>query len=459
MQAQAERAAEMPRASLALPVNNSREAIKANVRHGFFYPAGWIKQQEWTETPILIVGGGPSLEQNLPLVRQLHEEAPILAINGAYGYLLKHGIEPEYFILIDSRADNVFHVEHPCERTVHYLATQVHPDVYHALGGHKIVKFNLGTDACLEALDEVTAGPHDFIPAPIGMASIYAPYVAAALGHRRQLLFGYDFCQGKNKIYGAYDQPMNSEDGFFEVELNGKTFRTTLAMARTAEQFRLAMSPLILNCAVDQRLHSDGLLAEIIATADADKPVEDKEREKYEAMWEHDHYRAVAPAMRYVESAVELLGIVPGQSILDLGCGTGRSTAWFQAQGFIATGIDIAENALEESVPFIQQPIWQELPQADFAFSSDVLEHVPEPKVSETLRAVANAVRVGAYLNIDTIPDAFGVKIGQTLHMTIRPGEWWQQQLEREFAVVTRIETDEDDRQAVFACFHRRKNA
>lgn len=459
MQAQAERAAFLPRASLDLPVNNTREAIKNNVKAAFTYPAPWMKQQEWTETPILIVAGGPSLEQNLPLIRQLHDECPILAVNGAYGYLLEHDIEPEYFILIDSRDGNVCHVRSLCERTVHYLATQVHPEVYWALGGHQIVKFNLGTEACLEALDEVTVGPHEFIPGPIGMGSIHAAYLAAALGHRRQFLFGYDFCQGKNRLYGAYDQPMNDGDDFFEVHLNGKTFTTTLAMARTAEQFRLAMTPLILNCKVEQYLYSDGLLAEILATADSAKPVEDKEREKYEAMWKFDTYRRVAPALRYVDAAIELLGIVPGQSILDLGCGTGRSTAWFVNHGYIATGIDIAGNALEESVPFIQQPIWHELPLADFAFSADVLEHVPEPKVAETLAAIGKAVRVGAYLNIDTIPDAFGVNIGQTLHMTVRPSEWWQERLERHFAVVTRIETDEDDRQAVFACFHRRNNA
>lgn len=429
---------------LELPVNNDRESIVANVRKNHARGLPEIQQREFVDTPLIIVAGGPSLESSLPILRALRGECHVLAVNGAYKYLRTKGIECDHFILIDSRADNVTHVDAPGKGTNHFLASQVHPAVFDALGAHKVTMFNLATKACMDALDG--CGEMSFLSAPIGMASVHAVYLGASLGYRNQFLFGYDFSHKPGQTY-AFDQHMNANDGSLEVYLNGQTYRTTYALARTAQQFVKAVSPIIRSCAINIRIFSDGLLPDMIKSAL--NVSEETERAKYEQIWEISDYRRVAPAMEFVQEAVDRLGIKHGQSIADYGCGTGRATKWFADQGFEAVGIDIAENALEEDVPFVRQALWHELPKTDFGFSTDVIEHIPPNKVRETLEAMRDATRLGCYLNIDTIDDSFGVRIGQPLHLSVMEFEQWEE-LIRE--VWPHVEGRKEAKHAIFVC-------
>jgi 2-polyprenyl-3-methyl-5-hydroxy-6-metoxy-1,4-benzoquinol methylase len=141
-----------------------------------------------------------------------------------------------------------------------------------------------------------------------------------------------------------------------------------------------------------------------------------------------------------------------GASIADFGCGTGRCVKWFVDNGYDAVGVDIASNALEESVPFINCALWDEtnLPKVDYGFSVDVLEHIPSERVRQTLMAIYNSVRVGCYFNIDTIPDSFGAWIGQTLHLTVLSAAQWEALLKEFWPSVELIR--DDGRQAVFIC-------
>src|SRR5690606_29150672 len=122
----------------------------------------------------------------------------VLAVNGAYKHLLAAGIVPGYFMLIDSRECNPTHVEAPHERTQHYLASQVHPEVFDRLAGYRVTLLHLGTSTAVETVSDPDA---DFLPAPIGMASVHAVNLGAALGHRNQFLFGYDFSRKGEESY------------------------------------------------------------------------------------------------------------------------------------------------------------------------------------------------------------------------------------------------------------------
>lgn len=440
-----------------LPVNNDRAAIIANIAANQPRHLPELRQHEWTERPVCIVAGGPSLDDYLPMLRALRPDSDVLSINGAYKHLRSIGIESDHFVMIDSREGNIVHVDQPYTGTTHYLATQVHPKVFDALDTFRVTKFNLGTQAAHDAhkalgLKEITQ-----VAGPIGMASVYAISVAAALGYKNMFLFGYDFSRRDDKAY-AFDQPMNAADGEIEITVSGRTFKTTLALARTAQQFAFAISPLIggvekfQGVQLNIRLLSDGLLSAILAAEDDRRETEVKEREKYEAMWQQPQYRTVAPALEYVHQALDLLRPPIGASIADYGCGTGRATKFFLDLGFDAEGVDIAENCLEESVPFVQAALWDvaKLPQVDYGFSCDVLEHIPTDRVRETLAAIHATTRVACYLNIDTIPDSMGVAIGQTLHMTVMPAAEWEKVLRAFWPIVEVHHADE--RQAIFVC-------
>ncbi len=429
-----------------LPVNNDRDSIIANVRTNAARALPGLpsrSEHRWLEKPLIVVAGGPSLHDSLPILKAFRPDCHVLAVNGAYKFLRSHGVDPEHFLLIDSRAENLTHVDSPHEDTNHCLASQVHPRVFEALRDYRVTMFHLGTETTREALK----GSYDCLTAPIGMASVHAIYLGAALGYRTQLLFGYDFSQKPGQTY-AFEQPMNKDDSCIEVTLNGKTYRTTLALARTAQQFQLAISPVIRACELDIRMFSEGLLPDMLRQPPAD---EESERQKYEEMWRVEAYRKVSPGLESVEEAIALLDMSPGESIADFGCGTGRCVKRFEEQGFDAVGVDIAGNCLEEDVPFIQAALWDSdrLPYVDYGFSCDVLEHIPTDKVRDTLKAIYDSCSVGCYLNIDTIPDSFGVLIGKTLHETVMSAESWEILLRE---LWPRVDSYPGERQAVFVC-------
>lgn len=432
-----------------LPVNSDREAILENIRANLERGLPELKQAAVTDIPLAIVGGGPSLHDYLPVLRSFRPDCHVLAVNGAYKFLRSVGIDADHFVLIDSRRDNIVHVDSPHEETNHYLASQVHPSVFDALRDYRVTMFHLATETGVEATKHLP-GPKSYLAAPIGMASVHAVYLAAALGYRKLFLFGYDFSHKPGETY-AFEQAMNRHDKPFTVTLNGQRFETTLPLARTAEQFVRAISGLIEGCGLDIRMMSSGLLPEIIKTAQC-PATEETERQKYEDIWAIPEYRAVSPGLESVEDACKRLSIPAGASIADFGCGTGRCVKWFADHGLAAVGVDIARNCLEEDVPFVESALWDvaKLPRVQYGFSADVLEHIPPQRLRDALSAIHATCEVGCYLNIDTIPDSFGAWIGRTLHETVMPAESWEELLKEFWPSVESIPAGE--RQAVFIC-------
>lgn len=157
-----------------------------------------------------------------------------------------------------------------------------------------------------------------------------------------------------------------------------------------------------------------------------------KEREKYTKMWNIKSYRRVAPGEGYVDYAIEALRLSPPQSVIDFGTGTGRAANKFKQLGYDVTGIDHAANCLDSGVeiPLLICSLW-DLPDilADVGYCTDVMEHIPEVKVDEVLLGIAKRVN-DAFFVIDTKPDSMGRLIGETLHVTVKPGQWWKDKLD-----------------------------
>lgn len=88
------------------------------------------------------------------------------------------------------------------------------------------------------------------------------------------------------------------------------------------------------------------------------------------------------------------------QTILDVGCGTGHFTRWYEIKRLRATGIDLSRPMLAEALrlgtPVCAAGDAQELPFADGSFDLvsliTTLEFLPDPE-----RALAEAARVARY--------------------------------------------------------------
>ena len=104
----------------------------------------------------------------------------------------------------------------------------------------------------------------------------------------------------------------------------------------------------------------------------------------------YDHDANPLPALEEPHVR-EALGDVRRHDVLDLGCGTGRHTAWLAGAGARVTAVDFSENMLERArrkvgaadARFIVHDLHEPLPLRDASFdvvvSGLVLEHLRDP--------------------------------------------------------------------------------
>ena len=157
-------------------------------------------------------------------------------------------------------------------------------------------------------------------------------------------------------------------------------------------------------------------------------------------MWAHDSYRKHSPGEGLVDTAIEHFG--PAGSVIDFGCGTGRAAMLFQERGFDVIALDLASNCLDPgvTVSFTGCCLW-DMPDihADYGFCTDVMEHVPEEMVDAVLDGIRERTKK-AFFQIATSKDGFGPKlIGEPLHVTVRPADWWIVRLEDRWTVEANV--------------------
>jgi len=235
--------------------NVNLATIKRNIDINSRRDIPWIELQDAHEREVLIIGGGPSLIEDLNEIRERFEIGGkggyILALNGSAKMISEQGMIPNSIVIIDARESNVKFTD----QTTHkfFLASQCDPSV-----------FDNAVGATLFHIDIPDLGyyvPGDRPIQAIGGGStvgLIAMSLAYTLGFRTMHLYGYDSSYADD-AHHAYDQPENDDEHTFNAHVGGKTFRCAPWMVTQTNQFQnLAKQLIEMDCKI--HVHGTGLL-------------------------------------------------------------------------------------------------------------------------------------------------------------------------------------------------------
>lgn len=162
------------------------------------------------------------------------------------------------------------------------------------------------------------------------------------------------------------------------------------------------------------------------------------EAEKYGRLWETEAYRSVAPGEAFAQVFLAQASPRLGAHVIDFGCGTGRGALRLHEAGMRVTMLDFARNCLDENVrerlcdtlSFRKHDLSEPSPVvAEYGFCTDVLEHIPPAQLARVVDNLLRSVQY-VFLAIATEPDRCGALIGEALHLSVHPTQWWREALE-----------------------------
>ena len=165
--------------------------------------------------------------------------------------------------------------------------------------------------------------------------------------------------------------------------------------------------------------------------------VAESERLKYEKAWSIPEYANHSPGAQAVELFAEMCE--PYGDVIDLGTGSGKGALALKDIGLDVTMLDLTFDGLVEGtdgIRRIEAPLWGKwLGAWDWGYCADVMEHIPPEYTMLVLdRIMSHCEQV--FFHICFVPDGFGKVVGQPLHLTVMPFEWWKSHLSEFGAVV-----------------------
>lgn len=459
---------------IEITCNTDDEIIFDNIRENCQIEVEWVTQQNAHDGHAVIVGGGPSLNDSAILSSiewRKNLGQTVFALNGAAHYLNEQGITPDYQVILDARPENI---EFLANANEYLLASQCDPGLFYEVIGFvksyrlwhpKItgIESILPTEKC-SGLTLIGGGT------TVGLSSICLAYT---LGFRKFHLYGYDSSYRENQHH-AYDQSINDAEQVVKVTVFGKTFISSLAMAKQAELFPELCNQLIdLGCLIT--VDGTGLLpyimeqlrfqgqsedskstcqqddkkasqqAYLLTSHQDDKSTSQQdskstsqqnnklsELEKYTRLWEMEQYRRMSPGEGLAEWAADLMDLKKTDIVIDFGCGTGRGGARLhEISGCTVFFVDFCKNALDEKVKklgfeFFEQDL--KIPFhfcAKYGYCTDVMEHLPFEDIEPVIKNMMASVEE-CFFSISLVQDQMGVLIQEKLHLSVFPYEWWK---------------------------------
>lgn len=410
---------------LYLPVlvmSNTPDAeIRHNVKTNAARDLEWLAVEPEHDGIAVMVGGGASADEFLDEIALMQRGgATVFAMNAASKWLYEQGVTADWQCMLDAKKESATLVD--LNAKAHLLASQCHPATVEAVPNPVI--WHVGIENVEQDFppEKVEAGGYALLGggSGVGNSAVCAAY---ALGYREFHVFGFDSCH-TNGASHAYSQPMNDFIPTCQVKWGDRVFTASVAMKVHAERFQVTSQKLKqLGCKIIT--YGDGLLQSMYNA----KPGSLKERDKYQTLWQFERYRAHSPGLHAVPEFLRRCSPSKDDIIIDYGCGTGKASAELARLGYQVFLVDFTDNCRDEEalgLPFLEWDLTRHIPvSAPFGFCCDVMEHIPLGDVVAVLRNIMASARE-TFFQISTIDDSLGETIGHTLHLTVRPFEWWR---------------------------------
>ena len=400
----------------------------------------------------IFVGLGPSINKQWKDLKEIDERFIIVATNSSGQFLLERGIIPHYVVAIDGRAGNwTMALGDKCKDVVGIFSACVDPQALKDWPG-KIMIVPYGVDdKSLNSKIRRRFGKG----VPSGGNTVNNAVVIFNLFTQSKIFIfiGHDM-SFKDHYYADRSSKNDESMYFFMTDVNGKRVRTliplyeykvwleNLMVQLYPEYYFFNCSEGILGVDVDGShlpfvTHSklDYAIKETKSALDIEtSPLENRLKYIYDYFYDHDlgnQARGIG-IWRFIDKYYSKF-----KKGLDVGCGRANGVQWARLNGMDVFGCDISQGATkcwEERgvLEYCKVAPAHNLPYKDQEFDqivcSEVLEHIPEENIQDTLKEI---FRVGSdkyFFTISLIPEKNPVAGYIQTHITVKPPEWWFEQ-------------------------------
>ena len=251
-------------------INTDMEVLKGNMIENAKVDAMPIKPHEAQERELMLIGGGPSLNQFTDEIIENRKNGMLMVtMNGTYNWAHEHGLTPSMQLVIDGREFNRRFVEPINDTTKYVIASQCHPAMFEGLPPENTYMWQVTTDeGYLDTIKEHYGTIYeDWFPCPGGSTVMLRGLcMLRMLGYYKFHIYGFDSCL-MGEDHHAYSQPENDKNAIVEIIVGQgtkfeKKFQCHPWMVYQAREFQM-MVPRVLK---DARLNvkGDGMIAYII---------------------------------------------------------------------------------------------------------------------------------------------------------------------------------------------------